>query len=390
MKALLLIRYGEIGLKGKNRKFFENKLTANIKRSLLGIAECRIQQYRGRNFVEVLEGDTAAVIRRLQQVFGIVSLSPVAIAELDIESIKAVAARELGKVAKPGMTFKVETKRANKRFPLRSPEVSRDVGEYLLDHVPGLTVDVHHPDQVLDVEIRDHETYIYTQRIPGPGGLPVGASGKGLLLISGGIDSPVAGWMTMKRGVTLEALHFHSFPFTSERAKEKVVDLTRVLTGYGGKILLHVAHFTEIQKELRLKCPEKLTVTLMRRMMFRIAERLAEQRGALALITGESLGQVASQTMESIHVIEHVTTIPVFRPLIGMDKEEIVNISRRIDTYDISIRPYEDCCTVFLPEFPVTRPRLADVEEAEKALDIEALVTESLEKTETIEIRGQV
>ncbi len=387
MKALFLIRYGEIGLKGKNRHFFENKLTSNIKRSLIDVADCRIQHYRGRNFVEVINGDSAAVSSKLRQIFGIVSFSPVATAGLSMENIKEVAARELGKVAKPGITFKVETKRANKRFPLRSPEVSCDVGEYLLANTSGLAVDVHHPDYVLDVEIRDHEAYIYTERIPGPGGLPVGASGKGLLLISGGIDSPVAGWMAMKRGVTLDALHFHSFPFTSERAKEKVVDLTKILSGYGNKINLHVAHFTEIQKELRQKCPEKLTVTLMRRMMFRIAERLAEQRNALALITGESLGQVASQTMESINVIEKVTTIPVFRPLIGMDKEEIVNISRRIGTYNTSILPYEDCCTVFLPEFPVTRPRLTDVEEAEKALDIEALVNESLEKTETIEIK---
>ncbi|MCW3488911.1 tRNA uracil 4-sulfurtransferase ThiI [Dethiobacter alkaliphilus] len=386
MKALFLVRYGEIGLKGKNRKFFENTLTKNIKRALLDVADCRIHQTYSRNFVEVVDGDAEAVAARLSQVFGIVSISPVAIAPLDLDEIKAVAKAEFEKITRPGVTFKVETKRANKRFPYKSPEVSREVGAHLLINIPDLKVDVRNPEIKLEVEIREHETYIYTRTIAGPGGLPVGVAGKGLLLISGGIDSPVAGWMSMKRGVTLEAIHFHSFPFTSDRAKEKVIDLCRELTRFGGKIRLHVAHFTEIQKELRLKTPERLTVTLMRRMMFRIAERLAEQRGALALITGESLGQVASQTMESINVIEKVTTIPVFRPLIGLDKEEIMNISRRIDTYPISIRPYEDCCTVFLPDFPATRPRLADVEEAEAALDIEALISESLAKTETIDI----
>jgi tRNA uracil 4-sulfurtransferase len=383
MKALFLVRYGEIGLKGKNRKFFENALTGNIRRALAGVADCRINQTHGRNFVEVRQGDPEAVAARLREVFGVVSISPVAIAALDLEDIKAVARQEFAEVARPGLRFKVETKRANKRFPMKSPEISAEVGAHLLEENQGLVVDVRTPEVRLDVEIREHETYIYTRTLPGPGGLPVGVSGKGLLLISGGIDSPVAGWMAMKRGVTLEAVHFHSFPFTSERAKEKVIDLCQRLARYGGKVRLHVVHFTEIQKELRAKTPERYSVTLMRRMMFRIAERLAEKHGALALITGESLGQVASQTMESIKVIEQVTTIPVFRPLIGMDKEEITVIAKKIGTFPISIRPYEDCCTVFLPEFPVTRPRLADVEEAESALDIEALVEESLAKTET-------
>ena len=260
------------------------------------------------------------------------------------------------------------------------------VGAHLLRTFPGLQVDVHEPEAVLDVEIREEEAYIYTERLPGPGGLPVGVAGKGLLLLSGGIDSPVAGWMTLKRGVKLEAVHFHSYPYTSERSKEKVIDLCRELARYGGKIRLHVAHFTEIQEELRLKTPERLLVTLMRRMMFRLAERLAQQQGALALITGESLGQVASQTMESLNVIERVTQIPVLRPLIGLDKQEIMDLSVKIGTYPISIRPYEDCCTIFLPQFPATRPRLKDVEAAEAALDLEGLIAESLAKTETLEI----
>jgi tRNA uracil 4-sulfurtransferase len=379
MKALFLVRYGEIGLKGKNRKFFENALTGNIRKALIGVADCKVVQTYSRNFVEVREGDPEAVAARLSEVFGIVSISPVAIARLDLDDIYDVALREFSAVARPGLRFKVNTKRANKRFPMKSPEISREVGGHLLENIEGLVVDVHTPEASLNVEIRDHETYIYTRTIPGPGGLPVGVSGKGMLLISGGIDSPVAGWMTMKRGVTLEAIHFHSFPYTSERAKEKVVDLCRQLTRYGGRIKLHVVHFTEIQKELREKTPERLTVTLMRRMMYRIAERLAEKQGALALITGESLGQVASQTMESIKVIEQVTTIPVYRPLIGMDKEEITAISKRIGTYATSILPYEDCCTVFLPQFPVTRPRLSEVEEAESALDIETLINNTIQ-----------
>ena len=386
MKALYLVRYGEIGLKGKNRKHFENLLTANIRRALQGVAECRVEQKHTRNFVEVISVDAAAVEARLQQVFGIVSLSPVAVAGLELEEIKNVAAGEFSKVAREGLRFKVNTRRANKQFPLTSPEVSAEVGAHLLRTFPELAVDVHEPEAVLDVEIREQQTYIYTRRIPGLGGLPVGVAGKGLLLLSGGIDSPVAGWMSMKRGVTVEALHFHSFPFTSERAKEKVIDLCRQLARFGGKIRLHIAHFTEIQKELRLKTPERLSITLMRRMMFRIAERLAVRRGALALITGESLGQVASQTMESINVIERVTTIPVFRPLIGMDKQEIMDLSLRIDTYPISIRPYEDCCTIFLPESPATKPRLQDVEAAEAALEIETLIADCLAKIETMEI----
>ncbi|NLM45730.1 MAG: tRNA 4-thiouridine(8) synthase ThiI [Firmicutes bacterium] len=383
---LYLIRYGEIGLKGKNRRFFENTLTANMQRALRDIPGCSVRQAHTRNYVEVPDESSREVEERLQKVFGIVSLSPVAVAPLDLEAIKAVALQEFAKTARPGLSFKVNTKRANKRFPVPSQEVSAAVGAHLLRNLPGLTVDVHTPQEVLDIEIREEEAYLYTKRIPGPGGLPVGVSGKGLLLLSGGIDSPVAGWMMLKRGVTLEALHFHSYPYTSERAKEKVFDLCRRLAVYGGRIVLHVAPFTEIQTELRLKAPERLTVTLMRRMMLRVAERLAVRRKALALITGESLGQVASQTMESINVIERVATLPVLRPLIGMDKQEITEISRRIETYPISIRPYEDCCTIFLPDYPAIRPRPADVEAAEAALAIPAMVADCLANTETHEI----
>ncbi len=388
MKELYLVRYGEIGLKGKNRKFFENRLTNNIKKTLQAVAHCKVYQTHSRNFVAVLDGDPVQVLNRLTQIFGIVSVSPVAIAPLEVEAIKQVALREFTAVAKPGLRFKVKTRRANKQFPLKSPEVSRQVGAYLLAKMPDLVVDVHTPEAVLEVEIRENEAYLYTQTIPGPGGLPVGVAGKGLLLLSGGIDSPVAGWLALKRGVTLEAVHFHSYPYTSERAKEKVFDLCRELARYGGKIKLHLVHFTEIQTELRLKTPERLTITLMRRMMLRIAERLAEKQGALALITGDSLGQVASQTMESINVIERVSAIPVFRPLIALDKTEIVTIAQRICTYPISVRPYEDCCTVFLPEYPVTRPQLAEVEAAEAVLDVESLVENSLANIEVFLYHG--
>ncbi|MBT9169031.1 MAG: putative tRNA sulfurtransferase [Syntrophomonadaceae bacterium] len=385
MKELYLVRYGEIGLKGKNRKFFENRLTANIKKALQTVARCKVYQTHTRNFVAVLDGDPAQVLNRLTQVFGIVSISPVAIASLELEAIKLVALREFAAVAKPGLRFKVETRRANKQFPLKSPEVSKEVGAYLLAKMADLVVDVRTPEAVLEVEIRENEAYLYTQTIPGPGGLPVGVAGKGLLLLSGGIDSPVAGWFALKRGVILEAVHFHSHPFTSERAKEKVFDLCRELARFGEKIKLHLVHFTEIQTELRLKTPERLTITLMRRMMLRIAERLAEKQGALALITGDSLGQVASQTMENINVIERVAAIPVFRPLIALDKTEIVAIAQRINTYSISVRPYQDCCTIFLPEYPATRPQLAEVEAAEVVLDIESLIVNSLEKSEVFD-----
>lgn len=380
----LLIRFGEISLKGKNRGYFENMLYTNIKSALAGLPGCRAERTHSRVFVETADNETAEVLARLGKVFGIVSISPVIEVAPDMESIRQAALAEVRRLFKPGLTFKVETKRADKGFPLKSPEVSRQVGGFLLKNIPGLSVDVHQPDLLLEIEIREDAAYLFTEKLPGPGGLPVGVSGKALLLLSGGIDSPVAAWYALKRGVTLEAVHFHSPPFTSERSREKVVDLCRVLLPYGGPRKLHVVHFTEIQKELRQKCPERLMVTLMRRMMFRIADRLAQKRGALALYTGESLGQVASQTMESMNVIQRVTSLPVLRPLIGLDKEEIVAVARRIDTYPISVRPYEDCCTIFLPANPATRPRLLDVEEAEKLLDVEALVEDALVRTETV------
>ncbi|OIQ08122.1 putative tRNA sulfurtransferase [Moorella thermoacetica] len=386
MYTSLLVRYGEISLKGNNRPYFEDKLLANMRRALAGLPPRRMRKTFGRVFVE-LHDDLEAVARRLQRVFGIVSMSPVAAAPLELEAIKKAALAVLKD--SPGSTFKVQAQRPNKRFPLTSPEVNQELGAYLLTHGQGQRVDVHHPDRVIHVEIRDEGAYIYSRIIPGPGGLPVGVTGRGLLLISGGIDSPVAGYMGMKRGLELTALHFHSFPFTSERSKEKVIDLCRVLAGYSGPLRLVVAPFTNIQKAIRQNCPQEFYVTIMRRMMFRIARAVAAKEEAPAILTGESLGQVASQTLQSMAVINKVVDLPVLRPLVAWDKSEIIEVARRIGTYDISIRPYEDCCTLFVPKHPATKPPLARVEAAEKNLAVVELVAECLENLEILTVEPE-
>jgi len=390
----ILVRYGEIGLKGKNRPAFEKRLISNIKRSLGDLGRTKIFKLRGRLMLETGEAGAAEVMDRLSRVFGIVSFSPVyrvqaspeAIYETALVSLKQGMERE-GYFPEEGgepFTFRVTVKRADKTFPIKSMELSPRVGAYLLKNIPGLKVDLHNPRLVVSVDIREGQAFVFSETLPGPGGLPVGVSGKGMLLLSGGIDSPVAGWMSMKRGIELEAVHFHSFPFTGEKSKEKVFDLCRVLVRYGGKINLHVAHFTGIQKEIQKQCPEELRVTIMRRFMFRMARQLAETTGALALITGESVGQVASQTLESMVAINEVILMPVLRPLVGFDKGQIVKIAEEIGTYDISIQPYEDCCTLFLPKHPSTKPKLDKVYAAEEPLDIDGLIKEALEKTETV------
>lgn len=378
----LLVRYGEISLKGKNRSEFEQRLLVNIDNALADLPSRKIRKTFGRIFIE-LKADLPEVKERLQRVFGVVSFSPVLEAPLDIAAIRENALYVLENT--PGQTFKVETKRSYKGFPYKSPEINHLVGGYLLART-GQKVDVHNPDRVIHLEIRDDGAYIYSQIIPGPGGLPVGVTGRGVLLISGGLDSPVAGWLGLKRGLELTGLHFHSFPFTSERSKEKVIDLCRVLARYAGSFRLIVAPFTAIQKAIRQSCPEELYVTIMRRMMFRIAEKVAHREGALALLTGESLGQVASQTLESIAVINRVVELPVLRPVISWDKTEIIELARKIGTYEISIQPYEDCCTLFVPRHPATKPRLEKVERAEENLDVEGLMQECLDNLETIEI----
>lgn len=387
MKQVLLIRYGEISLKGKNRHQFENRLMRNVKGFIDDLAPRRIELAYGRMYIPILD-DAEAVIERVRKVFGIVSVSVASVAELDLDAICGAALKQLKNITGGG-SFKVETQRPNKNFPLKSPQVSREAGGYLLEKTENWSVDVHNPDVVVNIEVRSEGAYVYTEKIPCLGGLPVGTTGRGLLLLSGGIDSPVAGWMGMKRGLEIVGLHFHSFPFTSERSKEKVIDLARKISTYGGPVKLYINHFTEIQKAIRKHCPEQFYVTIMRRMMFRIADSICGQAQAKAILTGESLGQVASQTLESMAVINEVTKIPVLRPLITFDKLEIIEYAKKIDTYELSILPYEDCCTLFVPKHPAIRPKLGPVQAAEQALDIEKLIAESLEKTEVLELSPQ-
>ncbi len=385
MYPLLLVRYGELSLKGRNRRVFEDLLLANIRASIAHLPHGRIIKTFGRIYLETKD-NWEELAARLQRVFGIVSISPVLRRDLDLEEIKEGA--KLVTEDTPGKTFKVETRRADKQFPVSSPELSRILGGHLLRSFPHLKVDVHNPDFVVKVEVRSEGAFIYSQVLPCLGGLPAGSAGKGLLLLSGGIDSPVAGFLSMKRGVNLEGVHFHSYPFTSQQSKEKVLDLARLLAPYnaGGRFKLWVAHFTEVQKALAKGSYPSLSITLMRRFMLRIAARLAQREGALALVTGDSLGQVASQTMESIHTINAVTNMPIYRPLIGLDKQEIVELAVKIGTYETSILPYEDCCTVFVPKNPATRPTIQQVERAEEELDVEGLIEEALAKTELVEL----
>lgn len=391
MYDVILVRFGEIALKGNNRKYFLNKLHSNIVAACRKLGDHKVQKTHGRIFVYP-EGDTEELLDRLKMVPGIVSLSPGMIVPLDYDELQK-ASLELfeQEVDNYPTTFKVETKRANKSFPKNSMEINREIGAHLLRNIDSpeqnLSVDVHQPEHRFQIEVRKNNIYIFTRVVNGPGGLPVGSSGKGLLLLSGGIDSPVAGWLSQKRGIDIDALYFHSFPFTGDRAKEKVIDLAQKLTRYTDKIKLHIGYFTNIQKAIQEKCPKKYSVTIMRRMMFRMATRIAQNHNNKVLITGESVGQVASQTLESMSVINEVTRMPVLRPLVTMDKQEIITIAKKIDTYEISIRPYEDCCTVFVPDHPVTKPRLPETLEAEKDLGVEELIEEALEKTEIITLK---
>lgn len=388
MYDTLLIRYGEIGIKRDNRHVFEDQLLENIKAALRELEDRDVSKTYGRMYVE-LKGDQDQVIPRLQRVFGIVGISPVKRTPLEMEAIKQGAAAVFADAAggREPVTFKVEVRRPYKQFPLKSPDIARIVGAYVLSqNGRQVSVDVHDPDVMVRIEVRQEGAFIYAQDFPGPGGLPVGSSGKGTLLLSGGIDSPVAGWMAMKRGVSVSGVYFHSFPFTSDRAKEKVLDLAAVLARYSGSMDVHVVHFTDLQKAIYEHCPAKLAVTIMRRMMLRIAEQIARQEGSLALFTGESVGQVASQTLYSIAVTNAAATMPVLRPLISMDKREIVDIARQIGTYDISIRPYEDCCTIFVPRHPETKPRVEAALRAESSFDYESFIEDALNRTETLTV----
>lgn len=393
MDKVILVRYGEIILKGLNRPVFEEKLMGNIKKSLYGLGKADIKRSQARIYIEPQDPgfDFDEAVARLAKVFGIVSLSIARKIPTDFEEIKKSSlelAREyVASQMKKGKTgiiaFKVEAKRGDKHFPMQSPEIGAELGGYLLENIPALKVDVHHPDFIFYVEVRE-STYIYIDIIPSNGGLPTGTNGKAVLLLSGGIDSPVAGWMMAKRGMEIEAVHFYSYPYTSERAKDKVIELAKILSRYCYRIKLHVVPFTEIQLEINDKCPEDHLTIIMRRVMMKIAERIARKSGALALITGESLGQVASQTLHSLAVTNAVCELPVFRPLIGMDKNEVIEIARKIDTFETSILPYEDCCTVFVAKHPKTRPKLDEVEKYEEVLQLEEMMDKAINDTETI------
>jgi thiamine biosynthesis protein ThiI len=384
----ILIRYGELGLKGKNIKHFILRLQQNIKYALKHFEHIRVVRTQGRIFIELHGEDPKAIIKECQKIFGIYSLSLAMKTENKENAIKHAALVALKK-SNNAATFKVAVRRANKGFPIRSQEMNRILGGFLLQQTSGYTVDVHKPDVEIKVEIRESATYITSGVYPGAGGLPVGTAGKSLLLLSGGFDSPVAGYLMMKRGIELEMIHFHSPPFTSERAKQKVLDLTRVLASYGASIKVHLVPFTTLQQEIFKAIPERYAMTVMRRVMLRVSEQICEREGILALTTGESLGQVASQTLASMHVINEVTNIPVLRPLVSFDKEEIINYAKRIGTYDISIRPYEDCCTIFVPKSPATNPRRDHVQKFESEVDFSNTIATAIAGIEVIKITSE-
>ncbi|MBR6602833.1 MAG: tRNA 4-thiouridine(8) synthase ThiI [Clostridia bacterium] len=387
MKEIFLCKCGEIVLKGANHSFFENALIKELKFRLKTFGSVKVSHAQSTVYVEPSEGvDLDGVFDALTRVFGIVTIERAAVAEKNMDAIKATIREYIPAFMADKRTFKVEAKRADKRFPLKSPEIAAESGGAVLSACPYLRVNVKNPDVIVRVEIRENAAYISAGSFKGAGGMPVGTNGKGLLLLSGGIDSPVAGYMMAKRGVKIDAVHFESFPYTSERAKEKVMELARLVTRYSGSMLVHVVSLTKVQEELAKNCDEEYFTLLLRRYMMAIAEKIAEKNDCLALITGESVGQVASQTMQAIAVTNEAVSMPVFRPCIGMDKEEIIQISRKIDTFETSIQPYEDCCTVFTPRHPKTKPELLKVLEQERKLDFDALVAEAVETKEEIYI----
>lgn len=384
MRPLLIARYGEIALKGLNRSYFEDTLVKNIKRALYGKAFGQIYKADRRIYIDLAEDvDPEVIAAKVSRVFGVVSVSLAERLELSLEAISKKALEMVNtELQGAPASFKVECRRINKQFPLGSLELMSEVGAFILERLPNLRVDVHHPELTVYVEIRE-QAYLYTRKIPGFGGMPYGTNGRALLLLSGGIDSPVAGWMMAKRGVELAAVHFHSYPFTSERAQEKVIELLKVLSGYCGRINLHCVNLLEIQRAIKEGCPEEYFTILSRRFMMFLAEAIARSEECAALITGESLGQVASQTIMGLQVTNSAVDLPVFRPLIAMDKMEITSFATKIGTYEISIQPYEDCCTVFLPRRPATKPRLDKVLKLESVLDREGLIAAALQNAET-------
>lgn len=384
MREIILIKYGEMALKGLNKRTFEDVLVKNIKRRIktLGKIEIVRAQSTIRITPEDENYDIGEAVERLKKVFGIAALCRAAACKKDFEDIKRVGIEYLADTLKNASTFKVTAKRADKRFPMKSPEICAKLGETLLSEFEHLKVDVNDPDVTVTVEIRDTNAYVHGENIKGAGGLPVGTSGHAMLLLSGGIDSPVAGYMLAKRGVHISAVHYVSPPYTSDRARLKVEELCGKLVNYCGSMAFFCVPFTEIQEAIRDNCPEEFFTVIMRRIMMEIAQRICKKEKCLALITGESVGQVASQTMNAIACTDAVCEMPVFRPLIGMDKTEIVEIARKIDTFDISVQPYEDCCTVFTPRHPKVRPLLSDIEAAQNSFDFLPLIEKAVEETE--------
>ena len=386
MREIMLLKQGEMVLKGLNRRGFEEKLMGNAKRRLRKYGAFKVYTRQSATYVEPQDEscDFEGAWQAMGKLFGVAGLCRARACPKDKDAIVACAKEYLGDKLRAAKSFKVESKRADKTFPMTSIQLSQYVGGELHDAFPHLTVDVHHPELTVHVEVRDYEAFVHADAEEGAGGLPVGMGGRALSLLSGGIDSPVASWMIAKRGVIVDMIHYYSYPYTSPEAKEKVLDLARLLVPYIGKTCVHVVPFTRIQEELRRSCPEELFTILMRRFMMRIACAVAEKNGIQALVTGESVGQVASQTLEAMACTNAVCTLPVLRPVVGMDKEEIVRIARKIGTFETSILPYEDCCTVFTPKHPKTRPQLADLEQAEQALDVGALVAEAVAGIERV------
>ena len=382
----LILSFGEMALKGKNRKTFNDLLYKHVRKQLKSHPDVFVKKHFDHIEVELNGNDAVNVADRLQHVFGIHSIRAAIIVDNDMEKIREGALQVLRGEAEGANTFKISAKRKNKQFPLNSMELNQDIGGYILKNTEDVKVDVHHPDMDIKIEVLSETTRIYGKTIKGAGGMPAGSAGKVLLLLSGGIDSPVAGYQMMRRGATVEAIHFHSPPYTSDRARQKVIDLAEKLLDFGVNLKLHIVPFTEAQIAIRDRMPENYRMTIMRRMMLRIAEKIAEREQALALVTGESLGQVASQTLESMNTINEVTNMPILRPLVAMDKLDIIDIAKKIDTYDISIRPYEDCCTLFLPRAPKTKPDRKHANQFEKNLPIDELVNQAVDGVETIDI----
>ena len=391
MNEIFLLKLGEIVLKGANKKLFENKLRTNVARRMRPFGDFKVSILQSTVYVEPENDlcDLDGAWEACHTIFGPISICRSRPCEKNEDAIFDAVVNYLGDDLAAAKSFKVESKRSDKRFPLNSIQISQAIGGRLAEAFPEVPVDVHHPDYTVYVEVRDYAAYVHGPAESGAGGLPTGVGGRAAVLLSGGIDSPVAGYMIAKRGVELEAIHFFSYPYTSELAKDKVLELARRMARYCGRMTVDVVGFTEIQEAIRDNCPEEYFTIIMRRFMMRIAQRIARDHGCECLVTGENLGQVASQTMQAMAVTHAVVDMPVFHPLIGMDKEEIVTIARRIDTLATSILPYEDCCTVFTPKHPKTKPKRSEVERIEQKLDVEALIARAIENTELVKIRYQ-